>query len=141
MGFTTVGVSSAPVNNLIMSLPSSRCWRTSVAASAALAGCGSNFWISGGYGDQDGWIGEVNVSDFLTMSPPRGDARPPTWRERRRYIVQLMDSEGTGSSFDRAQFLLGKQLVYFERYGQLFMADTPLLSDPTFYKALLSEAR
>ena len=22
-----------------------------------------NFWISGGYGDQDGWIGEVNVSD------------------------------------------------------------------------------
>ena len=22
-----------------------------------------NFWVSGGYGDQDGWIGEVNVSD------------------------------------------------------------------------------
>ncbi len=22
-----------------------------------------NFWISGGYGDQDGWIGEVNVTD------------------------------------------------------------------------------
>ena len=60
---------------------------------------------------------------------------------RRRLIVQLMDNAGQGSTFDRAQFLLSKQVVYFERYGQLFMADTPLLSDPTFYKALLAETR
>ena len=85
-------------------------------------------------------FGEVNVSDLMSMGPPRNGGPPPTWRERRRYIIHMMDSDGLGSRFDRAQFLLGKQLVYFERYGQLFMADTPLLSDPAFYKALLAEA-
>ena len=33
------------------------------------------------------------------------------------------------SEFDRANFLLGKQLMYFERYGKLFLADAPILAD------------
>ena len=44
---------------------------------------------------------------------------------------------GVSSEFDRATFLLGKQLMYFERYGKLFLADTPLL-DREFFAALLS---
>src|SRR5207244_3279965 len=79
-------------------------------------------------------FGEVNLSEFITMSPPR-DGPPPTWRERRRLIVQLMDNEGQGSTFDRAQFLLGKQVVYFGSYGHLFQPGTQLQSDPTFYEA------
>jgi hypothetical protein len=44
------------------------------------------------------------------------------------------------SDFDRAGFLLGKQLMYFERYGKLFLADTPLF-DREFVKSVLSTAR
>ena len=35
-----------------------------------------------------------------------------------------MDLEGYGSGFDQAQFLLSKQLVYFERYGKQFLPDS-----------------
>jgi hypothetical protein len=48
-----------------------------------------------------------------------------------------MDSEGYGGGFDQATFLLSKQLVYFERYGKLFLPDTKLLDDPSMYQALL----
>jgi predicted unusual protein kinase regulating ubiquinone biosynthesis (AarF/ABC1/UbiB family) len=46
---------------------------------------------------------------------------------------------GVASDFDRATFLLGKQLMYFERYGKLFLADTPLL-DRRFLATVLSGA-
>ena len=44
------------------------------------------------------------------------------------------------SDFDRGYFLLGKQLMYFERYGKLFLKDSPILADPEFLRALLQEA-
>jgi hypothetical protein len=44
-----------------------------------------------------------------------------------------------GSSFDRGTFLLAKQLMYFERYGKLFMADSSLLADREFVAGLLAE--
>ena len=44
------------------------------------------------------------------------------------------------SDFDRGYFLLGKQLMYFERYGKLFLADMPILSDRAFIASLLLEA-
>ena len=44
-----------------------------------------------------------------------------------------------GSSFDRDTFLLAKQLMYFERYGKMFMADASLLSDRAFLSALLAQ--
>jgi predicted unusual protein kinase regulating ubiquinone biosynthesis (AarF/ABC1/UbiB family) len=58
------------------------------------------------------------------------------WAERKRQRA-MMDSEGYGSGFDQAQFLLSKQLVYFERYGKLFLPDSPLLDDPAKFRALL----
>jgi hypothetical protein len=58
------------------------------------------------------------------------------WSERKRQRA-LMDSEGYGGGFDQATFLLSKQLVYFERYGKLFLPDTKLLEDPSMYQALL----
>ncbi len=58
------------------------------------------------------------------------------WAERKRQQA-LMDLEGYGGGFDQAQFLLSKQLVYFERYGKQFLPDSPLLSDPAVFRALL----
>ena len=58
------------------------------------------------------------------------------WAERKRQRA-LMDSEGYGGGFDQATFLLSKQLVYFERYGKLFLPDTKLLEDPSMFRALL----
>jgi hypothetical protein len=51
----------------------------------------------------------------------------------------MMDAEGIGSTFDRAQFLLGKQLVYFERYGRAYLPDVALLEDRAFFEALLAD--
>jgi len=45
---------------------------------------------------------------------------------------------GVASDFDRGTFLLGKQLMYFERYGKMFLSDTPLLSDHAFLTELLA---
>jgi hypothetical protein len=58
------------------------------------------------------------------------------WAERKRVRV-FMESEGYGGGFDQAQFLLSKQLVYFERYGKQFLPDSPLLDDPAAFQALL----
>src|SRR3954454_1635381 len=60
------------------------------------------------------------------------------WIERKRQR-SLMDSEGYGGGFDQATFLLSKQLVYFERYGKLFLPETSLLDDADAFRALLEE--
>jgi predicted unusual protein kinase regulating ubiquinone biosynthesis (AarF/ABC1/UbiB family) len=58
-----------------------------------------------------------------------------------RRVRRMADaSGGLFSEFDRATFLLSKQLMYFERYGRLFLADVPLLSDQAFFKELLRNA-
>ncbi|MGH7966400.1 MAG: hypothetical protein ACRERD_32005, partial [Candidatus Binatia bacterium] len=41
------------------------------------------------------------------------------------------------NGFDRSLLLLGKQLVYFERYGKLFLPDASLLEDRDFFAELL----
>lgn len=53
--------------------------------------------------------------------------------------------EGTGMSVlmaqpssSRGELLLMKQLVFFERYGKLFLGDRPLVYDPDVYRALLA---
>lgn len=38
----------------------------------------------------------------------------------------------------RGEMLLVKQLVFFERYGKLFLGDEPLLYDPEVYRSLLA---
>ncbi len=48
-----------------------------------------------------------------------------------RRVRRMADaSGGLFSEFDRGTFLLSKQLMYFERYGRLFLADVPLLEGP-----------
>ena len=61
-------------------------------------------------------------------------------RLQRRIHKMATDTGGLMSDFDRGNFLLGKQLMYFERYGKLFLADRPILSDPAFIAQLLDEA-
>jgi len=50
---------------------------------------------------------------------------------------------GTGSrhepiEFDRGMFLLVKQLLYFERYGKLYLSEVSLLSDRAFFEAIIA---
>jgi len=61
-------------------------------------------------------------------------------RLQRKIHKMALDAGGLMSDFDRGYFLLGKQLMYFERYGKLFLADKPILSDPGFIALLLDEA-
>jgi hypothetical protein len=89
--------------------------------------------------------------DLMLLSPtaamPAGDlAAPPAgplgWlrlirAERRRVregssLSALMDRPSP-----RGEMLLVKQLVFFERYGKLFLGDQPLIYDPVVYKTLL----
>jgi hypothetical protein len=60
-----------------------------------------------------------------------------TWRAERQRRRELYASDAYGSSFDRGLFLLGKQLVYFDRYGKLFLPETPLLWDREAFVRLL----
>ena len=61
-------------------------------------------------------------------------------RLQRRIHKMALDGGGLMSDFDRGYFLLGKQLMYFERYGRLFLADRPILSDPEFIAELIDQA-
>lgn len=61
-------------------------------------------------------------------------------RLQRRIHKMATASGGMLSDFDRGYFLLGKQLMYFERYGKLFLADKPILADRAFIASLLKEA-
>jgi hypothetical protein len=57
--------------------------------------------------------------------------------ERRRF--REGQSSGVQPSPPRGEMLLIKQLVFFERYGKLFLGDEPLIYDPEVYRALLAE--
>jgi predicted unusual protein kinase regulating ubiquinone biosynthesis (AarF/ABC1/UbiB family) len=61
-------------------------------------------------------------------------------RFQRRIRRMADQSGGLFSDFDRATFLLSKQLMYFERYGRMFLADVPLLQDRAFFTQLLKDA-
>jgi predicted unusual protein kinase regulating ubiquinone biosynthesis (AarF/ABC1/UbiB family) len=45
---------------------------------------------------------------------------------------------GVAVEFDRGMFLLAKQLLYFERYGKLYLSDVSLVSDRDFFEALIA---
>lgn len=95
-------------------------------------------------------FGEVNLSVFFTDPQQRHadelgqEAKKLSilqilamWRRRRR-LRNLVRQNGVGAAeFDHGTFLLGKQLVYFERYGKLFLSDKPLLMDADFFARLL----
>jgi len=97
-------------------------------------------------------FGEVSLSNLLTapqaqMARARGQrAHAGTVRsviqrvrEQRRLRRVTEAYGGMDSEFDRGTFLLAKQLMYFERYGKMFMADTPILSDRSFFESLVAQ--
>jgi aarF domain-containing kinase len=61
-------------------------------------------------------------------------------REQRRLYRMVEDQGAKNTDFDRATFLLSKQLMYFERYGKMFLADTSLFEDREFFERLLAES-
>lgn len=61
------------------------------------------------------------------------------WRDTRRRRRNAAASAGPGSNFDRGMFLLGKQLLYFERYGRMFLADRPIVANREFFELVLSQ--
>ncbi|MCL4446592.1 MAG: AarF/UbiB family protein [Actinobacteria bacterium] len=58
-------------------------------------------------------------------------------RAQRRLRKMVDEAGGIMSDFDRGTFLLGKQLMYFERYGKMFLADVPILNDREFFEQLM----
>jgi predicted unusual protein kinase regulating ubiquinone biosynthesis (AarF/ABC1/UbiB family) len=60
-------------------------------------------------------------------------------RLRTQRAVRRMADESGGlmSEFDRGTFLLAKQLMYFERYGRMFVSEIPILNDRAFIAQLL----
>jgi predicted unusual protein kinase regulating ubiquinone biosynthesis (AarF/ABC1/UbiB family) len=60
------------------------------------------------------------------------------FREQRKLRL-LVESEGINESeFERGMFLLTKALMYFERYGKMYMADEALFSDDKFFRDALA---
>ncbi|MGH8995003.1 MAG: ABC1 kinase family protein [Acidimicrobiales bacterium] len=98
-------------------------------------------------------FGEVSMADMLqTVQLQLAKAQGVEAHQRslraivrrlrfQRRVRRMADaSGGLFSEFDRGTFLLSKQLMYFERYGRLFLADVPLLKDQAFFKDLLKDA-
>jgi predicted unusual protein kinase regulating ubiquinone biosynthesis (AarF/ABC1/UbiB family) len=59
-------------------------------------------------------------------------------RSQRRIRRMADEAGGLMSEFDRGTFLLAKQLMYFERYGRMFVAEIPILNDRAFIGQLLA---
>ncbi len=78
-------------------------------------------------------FGEVQLSTLL-LGPEelRGDAALEPMAD-----LPPMDPE----RFDRNMMLLTKQLLYFERYGQMYLSQHSLFDDRAFFSALLAERR
>ena len=97
-------------------------------------------------------FGEINLTDMI-MQADMGSSRDesaakakstPTdtyqlWKSERKRRRELRESGATDTDFDRGMFLLGKQLVYFDRYGKMFLPDVPLLWDRAAFERLLAE--
>ncbi|HVA07795.1 MAG TPA: AarF/UbiB family protein [Acidimicrobiales bacterium] len=59
-------------------------------------------------------------------------------QSQRRIRRMADESGGLMSEFDRGTFLLAKQLMYFERYGRMFVSELPILNDREFIGQLLA---
>jgi predicted unusual protein kinase regulating ubiquinone biosynthesis (AarF/ABC1/UbiB family) len=62
------------------------------------------------------------------------------WRRNRRVRRLASEQQVAELPFNRGMMLLVKQLLYFDRYGHLFLQDTALLEDRAFYADLLEHA-
>ena len=98
-------------------------------------------------------FGEVSLSSILTapqtqMARARGQQAQEgsvrsivrRLRDQRRLRRMTEEYGGMDSDFDRGTFLLAKQLMYFERYGKMFMSDMPIMADRAFFESLVGTA-
>ena len=85
--------------------------------------------------------GQVSRAEGQVVQGRSWRARLRRLREQRRLHRGVAEHGAIGTDFDRGTFLLGKQLMYFERYGKMFLSDVSLLSDRKFFAGLLAEAR
>jgi hypothetical protein len=90
--------------------------------------------------------------DLMLLAPgaalpgsPMTDAAPAPatlwgWVRHARVERRRMKAAGWPEvpSPPRGEVLLMKQLVFFERYGKLFLGDEPLIFDPDVYRSLLA---
>ncbi len=96
-------------------------------------------------------FGEVSLAGImqaiqLQMAKAQGveahqrSVRAIVRRLRSQRAVRRMadESGGLNSEFDRGTFLLAKQLMYFERYGRMFVSEMPILNDRDFIEKLLA---
>jgi predicted unusual protein kinase regulating ubiquinone biosynthesis (AarF/ABC1/UbiB family) len=85
---------------------------------------------------------EAQVARAQGVEARQRSVRAALRRLRYQRRVRRMADEAGGfrTSFDRGNFLLGKQLMYFERYGKLFLSDVPILNDRAFLTSLLDAA-
>lgn len=88
--------------------------------------------------------------DLMLLAPPTqstlpGEERPSLslwgWlqlarQERRR--LKALNMTDVVQAPPHGEILLIKQLVFFERYGKMFLADRPLIFDPEVYRSLLA---
>jgi hypothetical protein len=92
-------------------------------------------------------FGEVVLSGAFNGPGGRTD-RPVTRQEKRERRARLKafrkEMFATGFSqtgFAQSNFLLFKQLLYFERYGKLYLADTALMGDRDWLQHVLDISR
>jgi predicted unusual protein kinase regulating ubiquinone biosynthesis (AarF/ABC1/UbiB family) len=86
-------------------------------------------------------FGEVDVGETM-RSGPRGSTDPKVkerMRQQRRFERQALKTGVADSDFGQANFLLFKQLLYFDRYGKLYLADDALMGNRAFLEQVLSE--
>jgi hypothetical protein len=94
---------------------------------------------------------ELNLMMLMPTSNPMEEApstAAPTsardWlrliRDERRKVREGMGTAEMMSATapPRGEVLMIKQLVFFERYGKLFLADEPLIYNPEVYRTLLA---
>jgi hypothetical protein len=91
-------------------------------------------------------FGEVDLTGAF-KGPGGGQPRPQSRAERRKRRARIKEFRrqliGTGfadSGFAQSNFLLFKQLLYFERYGKLYLADQALMGDRPWLEKVLAES-
>jgi hypothetical protein len=67
------------------------------------------------------------------------NARLARMKRQRRFERQALRHGVADTSFGQANFLLFKQLLYFDRYGKMYLADESLLGNTELLKQLLAE--
>ena len=93
-------------------------------------------------------FGEVSLAGAFSGPGRLGQVeRPVTRAEKRvrRDRIRAMRQRVIGSGFAdtglaQANFMLFKQLLYFERYGKMYMSDTALMEDQAWLQKVLDES-